>query len=269
MILRATTAVVGRLAARYPQDAKAKFFGVLFQPLIAYQRARKQPRGKGPAEDEELVPESEVSACLEDTHKLFVAASTASGGVAEGMVAWLQPVMDPLFRMYLLCTESRSYLRAGIQELLRTFFQTAQLDRAAAVFAHLVLGGTTVTPGGGHVQFAPGATGGVRLMIKTSPAYVGRAVALRWQAAGKRPWLLARRPPRPPRPPARRPFCPGCLACAAECGPRSCGSLPAAPSSRASPPVAAASMRYRPRLPCSTWAPSTARVCRPRCSSWC
>ncbi|XP_060779781.1 transport and Golgi organization protein 6 homolog isoform X3 [Neoarius graeffei] len=154
--------VATRTALTMVQDQPEFAQRFLLSPLLSpLQHCASVPEAASvPGED--VVPESELTCCMEDVYKICVVGNSPSGMLLSA----LGEVIPTIVSLFCYTKQNVSHLRIPCQEILQWYLCHVEPSSALLLLKHLCVvqaGGGGVAPG---YHFSPGSEGGVRLVRK-------------------------------------------------------------------------------------------------------
>lgn len=115
---------------------------------------------------EEVVPESELTCCVEDVYKIYVVGNSPSGILLSA----LGEVIPTIVSLFCYTKQNVSHLRTPCQEILQWYLSHVEQSSVLLLLKHLCVMPGSGDGGGGGVapgyHFSPGSEGGVRLTRK-------------------------------------------------------------------------------------------------------
>ncbi|KAM9481885.1 transport and Golgi organization protein 6 homolog isoform 2-T2 [Clarias gariepinus] len=155
---RVATRVVLTMVQDQPEFAQRFLVTPLLSPL---QHCASVPEAANPT-GEDVVPEFELTRCVEDVYKIFVVGNSPSGILPCA----LGDVIPTIFSLFCYTKQNVSHLRNPCHEILQWYLSHVEHSTALLLLKYLcdVQGGQGgVAP---DYQFSPGSEGGVRLTLK-------------------------------------------------------------------------------------------------------
>nr|XP_025040007.1 transport and Golgi organization protein 6 homolog [Pelodiscus sinensis] len=125
----ATTALL-TMASEHPQLAAKYLLQPLLAPLLQCLDMAEMAVDDLPA-GTMLVKEAELSRCVEDVFKVYVAGNQPSGVLLES----LQPALGGIFSLYCFTKQNVSHLRSPCQEILLWVLEKSEREVALSVLA--------------------------------------------------------------------------------------------------------------------------------------
>ncbi|KAF5897470.1 transport and Golgi organization protein 6 isoform X2, partial [Clarias magur] len=155
---RVATRVVLTMVQDQPEFARRFLLSPLLSPL---QHCASVPEAANPT-GEDVVPESELTRCVEDVYKIFVVGNSPSGILLRA----LGDVIHTIFSLFCYTKQNVSHLRNPCHEILQWYLSHVEQSTALLLLKYLCDvqgGGGGVAPG---YHFSPGSEGGVRFTLK-------------------------------------------------------------------------------------------------------
>ncbi|KAB5574851.1 hypothetical protein PHYPO_G00213890 [Pangasianodon hypophthalmus] len=155
---RVATRVALTMVEEQPEFAQHFLLSPLLLPL---QHCASVPEAAGTT-GEDVVPESELTCCVEDVYKIYVVGNSPSGMLLSA----LGEVIPTIVSLFCYTKQNVSHLRTPCQEILQWYLSHVEQSSALLLLKHLCVmqgGGAGVAPG---YHFSPGSEGGVRLTRK-------------------------------------------------------------------------------------------------------
>ncbi|KAK3570445.1 hypothetical protein QTP86_019311 [Hemibagrus guttatus] len=155
---RVATRVVLTMVEDQPEFAQCFLLSPLLSPL---QHCASVPEAAC-VRGEDVVPESELTCCVEDVYKIYVVGNSPSGMLLSA----LGEVIPTIVSLYCYTNQNVSHLRTPCKEILQWYLSHVEPSAALLLLKHLCV----VQGGGGGVapsyNFSPGSEGGIRLTRK-------------------------------------------------------------------------------------------------------
>ncbi|GAA6101740.1 transport and Golgi organization protein 6 homolog [Tachysurus ichikawai] len=157
---RVATRVVLTMVEGQPEFAQRFLLSPLLSPL---QQCASVPEAAW-IRGEDVVPESELTSCVEDVYKIYVVGNSPTGKLLNA----LGEVIPTIVSLYCYTNQNVSHLRTPCQEILQWYLSHMEPSAALLLLKHLCVmqgGGDRggIAPG---YHFSPGSEGGVRLTRK-------------------------------------------------------------------------------------------------------
>ncbi|KAG7333282.1 hypothetical protein KOW79_003417 [Hemibagrus wyckioides] len=157
---RVATRVVLTLVEDQPEFAQRFLLPPLLSPLKHCATVPEAACARG----EDVVPESELTCCVEDVYKIYVVGNSPSGILLSA----LGEVIPTIVSLYCYTNHNVSHLRTPCKEILQWYLSHVEPSAALLLLKHLC-----VMQGGGDgggvasgYHFSPGSEGGVKLTRK-------------------------------------------------------------------------------------------------------
>ncbi|NWW38199.1 TNG6 protein, partial [Panurus biarmicus] len=158
---RVATTTLLSMAREQPQLAERH----LLQPLLAPLR-RCSEAAELALEDltagAVLVPEAELSSCVEDVLKVYVVGNDSS----SLLLGSLQSVLGVVFSLYSFAKQNVSYLRSPCQDILLWFLEKAEREQSLAVLEGLARLSSHVPTLHPQCQLRVGSEGGATIVVR-------------------------------------------------------------------------------------------------------
>ncbi|NWX56371.1 TNG6 protein, partial [Promerops cafer] len=158
---RVATTTLLTMAREQPQLAERH----LLQPLLAPLR-RCSEAAVLALEDltagAVLVPEAELSSCVEDILKVYVVGNDSS----SLLLGSLQSVLGVVFSLYSFAKQNASHLRSPCQDILLWFLEKAEREQSLAVLEGLAGLGSHVPTLHPQCQLRAGSEGGAAVVVE-------------------------------------------------------------------------------------------------------
>ncbi|XP_033754079.1 transport and Golgi organization protein 6 homolog isoform X2 [Pecten maximus] len=174
--LRVACTTIARMMAQQPDLTRKYLLSPLMEPLERCSELK--PIG---AENQCLVEEKELTTCLEDLHKVFVAGSEPN----TPLMTSLLPVSQTIFLLFCYTKKGVSHLSMCCKEILVSLLKGLDKEEAIALLHQWVLGTEThqlqenpeskkadnklsiaITKIHPEVQFSAGDSGGVTVVVR-------------------------------------------------------------------------------------------------------
>ncbi|XP_053478948.1 transport and Golgi organization protein 6 homolog [Ictalurus furcatus] len=159
---RVATRVALTMVEDQPEFAQRFLLSPLLLPLLHCASVPEAAYVTG----EEVVPESELTSCVEDVYKIYVVGNSPSGILLSA----LGEVIPTIVSLFCYTKQNVSHLRTPCQEILQWYLSHVEQSSVLLLLKHLCVMQGSGNGGGGGVasgyHFSPGSEGGVRLTRK-------------------------------------------------------------------------------------------------------
>ncbi|XP_075432619.1 transport and Golgi organization protein 6 homolog isoform X2 [Ascaphus truei] len=163
---RVATETVLAMQREQPQLAEKHLILPMLEPLLRCTLAHTENPEPPSPPGETLVPERELSRCVEDIVKVFVVGSDPTAAALTST----RPVISAVFSLYCFARQNVSHLRSPCQDILLWFLEKAERGSAVAALVGLSGMDASLSPLLPYCQIQPASQGGAVITVRVPPS---------------------------------------------------------------------------------------------------